>query len=65
VDLWLQCQNKAPVIGLEISFIPNAKESWPKFVARQMGLSVFSDQDGVLHHEFAPVGPTVNKEYYL
>jgi hypothetical protein len=64
MDLWLQCQN-SPFIGLEISFIPNAEESLPKFKARQKCLSVFSDQDGVLHHEFAPAGQTVNKECYF
>jgi len=57
--------NKGPVIGLEISFIPNAKESLPKFKERQKCLSVFSDQDGIVHHELAPVGETVNKEYYI
>jgi hypothetical protein len=28
-------------------------------------LAVFSDQDGVVHHEFAPQSHKVNKEYYL
>jgi len=56
--------NKSPVTGLEI-FIPIAKENLPKFEARQKRLSVFSDQDGILHHEFTPVGKTLNKEYYL
>ena len=57
--------NKGPVTGLEISFIPSAKENLSIFEARQKCLSVFADQDGVLHHEFTPVGKTVNTEYYL
>jgi len=28
-------------------------------------LTVFFDQEGVVHHEYAPQGCTINKEYYL
>lgn len=28
-------------------------------------ITVFFDQDGIVHHEYAPRGQTVNKEYYL
>ena len=28
-------------------------------------LTVFFDSNGVVHREFLPEGPTVNKEYYL
>jgi len=56
--------NKHPVTGLDI-FIPIAKENLPTFKAREKCLSVFSDQDCILHHEFTPLGKTANKEYYL
>ena len=28
-------------------------------------LTVFSDHDGVVHHEYAPPGQTITKEYYI
>ena len=28
-------------------------------------LTVFLDRKGVVHHEYAPQGRTINKEYYL
>jgi hypothetical protein len=28
-------------------------------------LTVFFDHEGIIHHEYAPNGQTVNKEYYV
>ena len=28
-------------------------------------LTVFFDWEGVVHHEYTPAGPTINKQYHL
>jgi hypothetical protein len=41
-------------------------ESVAKFEARKKELLTVSiDEDGGLHHEFAPEGQTINTEHYL
>lgn len=65
MDLKLWSQNKGPVSRLESAFIPMAKErssSWKK--GKSTSHRFFFDEDGVVHHEFASAGQTVNMEYY-
>ena len=58
LGITVRFRNRGPVIVLEISFVPTAEK-------RQVLLTVFVDQDGVVHHELTPEGETVNEEYYL
>lgn len=43
-------------------------KKWPRNVQQKMSktvLTVFVDQEGVVHYKCAPQGQTVNNEYYL
>jgi hypothetical protein len=51
-------------ITMETSVIPEAKESTAGPLQRQGFVDCFFDSRGVMHHEYAPQGQTVTKEYY-
>jgi hypothetical protein len=46
------------------SFIPEAKESTAGLQQRQGFVDHFFYSRGVVHHEYAPQGQTITKEYY-
>ncbi|GFG30225.1 hypothetical protein Cfor_11145 [Coptotermes formosanus] len=48
-----------------ISFIPMAEESLQNSNQDKHVAHSFFNQDDVRHHKFAPVGQTVNNEYYF
>ena len=49
---------------METFIIPEAKESTAGLQQRQDFVDRFSRLRGVVHHEYAPQGQTVTKEYY-
>ena len=49
---------------METFIIPEAKESTAGPQQRQGFVDLFLDSHGVVHHEYAPQGQTVIKEYY-
>lgn len=44
---------------------PRSKKTWQVRSNVEIMLTVFSDIDGVMHHEFLPQRQTVNHLYYL
>jgi len=55
--------NKSTVVAMEASRVPYAEKSATGGKQNQ-GDAVFFDIRGIVHHEYAPVGQTVTKEYY-
>ena len=49
---------------METFIIPETKESTAGLQQVKVLLTVFLDSCGVVHHEYAPQGPTITKEYY-
>ena len=41
------------------------KEAWQSCSKIKTMLTVFFDFEGVVHHEYTPAGPTINKQYHL
>ena len=44
---------------------PPLKKVWQSHSKIKTMLTVFFDSQGVVHHEYAPPGQTINKGYYL
>ena len=44
---------------------PPLKKVWQSRSKIKTMLTVFFDWEGVVHHQYAPLGQTINKEYYL
>ena len=44
---------------------PGLKKAWQSHSKIKTMLTVFFDWEGVVHHEYAPPGQTINKEPYL
>ena len=58
-------KQRRSVLTMETSIIPEAKESMAGPQQRQGYVDhFFFDSCGVVHHEYAPQGQTVTKEYY-
>jgi transposase len=49
---------------VEEFFIPKAQKS-TMGAEQSQGAAVFFDYRGIVHHNYAPAGQTINKEYYL
>ena len=64
MGLRVRPRNKGAVLTMETSIIPEAKESTAGLQQRQGFVDRFLDSHGVVHHEYAPQGQTVTKEYY-
>jgi len=56
MNLWLQSRNKGPVIGLENSFVPMAKDSSIRSKQDKNIAEVFFNQNGAVRHKFTPAG---------
>ena len=44
---------------------PRLMKAWQSHSKIKTMLTVFFDWEGVVHHEYAPPGQTMNKEYYF
>ena len=44
---------------------PHLKKTWQSCSKIKTMLIVFFDWEGVVHHEYTPAGPTINKQYHL
>jgi hypothetical protein len=49
---------------VEAFFIPKAQIS-RMGVEQSQGAAVFFDYPGIVHHNYAPEGQTINEKYYL
>ena len=67
-ETWVYDYN--PEAKFQSSQWKHPESSWPK-TARQVCsnmkvmLTCFFDSCGIMHHQYAPEGQTINKEYYL
>jgi histone-lysine N-methyltransferase SETMAR len=65
MGLWVRSRNKDAVLTVETSIIPEAKKKERQVRSNvKVMLTVFFDSRGVVHHEYAPRGTTITKEYY-
>jgi len=57
--------NQGAVVTVETFNIPEAKKGQASAEQLQSDLDRFLDPRGVVHHNYAPQGQNINKEYYL
>ena len=65
MGLRLRPGNQGAVATVETFIIPEAKKARQVRSNVKVILTVFFDSRGVVHHEYAPQGQNINKEYYL
>ena len=63
--LAITIQNQVSIFTMEASRITKAQKSTPSSSNLKMILTFFFDFRSIVHHEYAPEGQTINKEYYL
>ena len=56
---------KAQLSQWKLPGTPFSKEAWQCCSKIKNMLTVVFEWEGVVHHEYAPPGQTINKEYYL
>ena len=64
IGLWVRHRNEDAVVIVETSDILEAEKSTVGPQQCQGHVDVFFDSHGVVHHEYAPQGQTIRKEYY-
>ena len=64
VGLQVRPRNKDAVLKMDTFIIPEAKERTAGPQQRQGFFDRVLDSRGVVHHEYAPQGQTITKEYY-
>lgn len=57
--------NEDPVVPVEVASSPCLKKVWQSCGKIKTMLTVFSDWEAVVYHEYVPPGQTFNKEYCL
>ena len=66
MGLWLRPRNQVPILTMEASGITTAKKSSASLQQCESDADLFFFYSrGIVHHEHAPEGQTINKEYYL
>jgi len=55
--------DKTAIVTVEGSLVSATKEGAPG--KTKVMLLAFFDSEGIVHHEYAPDGQTINKEFYL
>jgi hypothetical protein len=65
LGLWIWPRNISPVITIEDSGSPRPKYACQFQSKVRVMSTVFFDHKGVIRHEYAPDGQTVNKVYYV
>ena len=62
MGLWVWPKNKDSIITVEKSRFATTEKSATKSVDVKTMLVVFFDSTGIVYHEYAPRGQTVNQE---